>query len=96
MKTVTIIMAIVILAFGCAHSSSTIQVQEKISEFDDVDTFVNWLDEQPGIWDVKVNKQLFLTSLPPKVIVTYYQNAVRHKLLLQVEPDQKLRLVKPE
>jgi hypothetical protein len=96
MKTVTIIMAIVILAFGCAHSPGTIQTQEKISEFDDVDTFVTWLEEQPGIWDVKVNKQLFLTSLPPKVIVAYFQNAVRHKLLLQVEPDQELRLVKPE
>jgi hypothetical protein len=96
MKAVTIIMAIVILAFGCAYSPSTIQIQEKISEFDDVDTFAAWLDEQPGLLDVKVNKQLFLTSLPTKVIVTYYQNAVRHKLLLQVEPDQKLRLVKPE
>ena len=96
MKTITIIMAIIILAFGCAHSPSTIQIQEKIFEFDDVDAFVTWLDEQPGLRNVKVNKQIFLTSLPPKVIVTYFQNAVRHKLLLQVEPGHKLKLVKPE
>ena len=89
-------MAIIILAFGCAHSPSIIQIQQKISEFDDVDAFVTWLDDQPSIWDVKVNKQISLTSLPPKVIVTYFQNAVRHKLFLQVEPDHKLKLVKPE
>ncbi len=46
--------------------------------------------------NVNVNKTLFLTSYPPKVIVTYYQNFARHKLLLAVEPDHKLKLVKPE
>ena len=96
MKTFIIIMAIIILALGCAHSPNTIQIQEKITEFDDVDTFVTWLEEQPNIWSVKVNKKIFLTSLPPKVVVTYFQNAVRNRLLLAVEPDHKLRLVKPE
>lgn len=72
MKTITITIAIIILAFGCAHFPSTLQIQEKISEIDDVDTFVTLLDEQPNIWNVKVNKQIFLTSLPPKVIVTYF------------------------
>lgn len=96
MKPFTIIMALIILAIGCAHSPNTIQIQEKISEFDNVDTFVTWLEDQPNIWSVEVNKKIFLTSFPPKVVVTYFQNAVRHKLLLAVEPDHKLRLVKPE
>lgn len=96
MKPITIILAIIILAIGCAHSPNTIQIQEKIPEFDDVDTFVTWLEEQPNIWNVKVNKNIFLTSLPPKVIVTYFQNVARHKLLLAVEPNHKLKIVKPE
>jgi len=96
MKPITIIMAIILLTIGCAHSPNTIQIQENLSEFNDVDSFVIWLEEQPNIWNVKINKKIFLTSFPPKVIVTYFQNAVRHKLLLQVEPEHKLKLVKPE
>jgi hypothetical protein len=96
MKSITIIMTIIILAIGCAHSPNTTQIQKNISEFDNVDTFVIWLEEQPGIWDVKVNKEILLTSLPPKVVVTYFQNAIRHKLLLAVEPDHRLKLIKPE
>ena len=34
MKTITITIAIIILAFGCAHFPSTLQIQEKISEFE--------------------------------------------------------------
>jgi hypothetical protein len=96
MKKITIVLAMIILVIGCAHSPNTIQIQEKVSEYDDVDTFVTWLKEQPNIRDVNVNKKLFLTSHPPKVIVTYYQNGARHKLLLAVEPDHKLKLVMPE
>lgn len=96
MKTVFIIMAIITLAIGCAHSPNTIQVQDKVSDYDDVDAFVVWLEKQPNIRDVNVNKKLFLTSHPPKVIITFFQNDVRHKFLLAVEPDHKLRLLKPE
>jgi len=96
MRPIPIILAILILVIGCAHTPNTIQIQEKVSDCSDVDSFVIWLEEQPNIWNVSVNKTLFLTSYPPKVIVTYYQNCTRHKLLLAVEPDHKLKLVKPE
>ena len=96
MRPIPIILAIIILVLGCAHTPNTIQIQEKVSDYSDVDSFVVWLEEQPNIWNVNVNKTLFLTSYPPKVIVTYYQNYARHKLLLAVEPDHKLKLVKPE
>ena len=96
MKLITITLAVNMLFLGCAHSPDTIQIQEMVSEYDDVDAFLTWLEEQPNIRDVKVNKKLFLTSYPPKVIVTYYQNGARNKLLLAVEPDHKLKLVKPE
>jgi len=96
MKKITIIVAIIMLFLGCAHSPNTIQIKERIHEYDDVDAFVTWLEELPDIKDVNVNKKLFLTSYPPKVIVTYFQNGVRHTLLLAVEPDNKLRLVNPK
>lgn len=96
MKIITIVMAISIYFLGCAHSSSTVPIQHKISEFDNVESFVAWLNVQPNITDAKVNKHVFLTSLPPRVAVTYFQDGVRHKLLLQVEPERKLKLVKPE
>ena len=95
MKHNTIVFAIIVSLLGCAHSPNTIHIQEKISDYDDVDSFVIWLKEQPNIRDVEVNRKLFLTSHPPKVIVTYYQNGARRRLLLAVEPDHKLRLVKP-
>lgn len=96
MKQITIIVAIIILFLGCAHSPNTMQIKEKVNEYDDVDAFVTWLEELPYVRDVNVNKKLFLTSYPPKVIVTFFQNGIRHKLLLAVEPDHKLRLVKPK
>ena len=96
MKKITIIVAIIILFLGCAHSPTTIQIKERVKEHDDVDTFVAWLAELPNVKDVNVNKKFLLTSYPPKVIVTYFQNGIRHKLLLAVEPDHTLRLVIPK
>lgn len=96
MKKIAIIVAILILILGCAHSPNTIQIREKVNEYDDVDSFVAWLRGLSNVSDVNVNKKLFLTSYPPKVIVTFVQNGIRHKLLLAVEADRKLRLVKPK
>ena len=96
MRTIITIMAIGLLSISTAHSQSTLQLDEKISDFDDVDTFVTWLEEQRNIGDVKVNRSLLLTSHPPKVVVFYFENAIRHKILLAVEPGHGLRLVKPK
>ena len=96
MKKITIIVAIIILFLGCAHSPNTIQIKERVKGYDDVDAFVAWLAGLPNVKGVNVNKKLFLTSYPPKVIVTYFQNGIRHKLLLAVEQDHKLRLLQPK
>ena len=96
MRPISIILAIIILFLGCAHLPNALHIKEKVSDYDGVDTFIIWLKEQPGIGDVNVNKKLFLTSYPPKVVVTYNQNGAKHKLLLDVEPNHKLKLVKPE
>ncbi len=96
MKKITAILALIMLIWGCAHPHSRIQIQEKLYQYDDVDDFVVWLETQPGIRKVEVNKRLFLTSSPPKVIVTYFQNFHKKKLLIAVVPDKKLKLVKPK
>ena len=96
MRPNSIILAIIILVLGCAHTPDSLQIQEKATEYDEVDTFVTWLEDQPNIRDVNVNKKLFLTSHPPKVIVTFFHNDIKQELLLAVEPGHKLRIVKPQ
>ena len=96
MKSISKILAIIILILGCAHSPDTLQIKQKVSDYEDVDSFVIWLKAQPDIGGVSVNKKLLLTSYPPKAIVTYNQYGTRHKLLLAVEPNHKQKLVKPE
>ena len=96
MRPISIILAIILLCLGCAHSPNALQIKQKVSDYNYVDSFVIWLKAQPDIGSVSVNKKLFLTSYPPKVVVTYNQNGARHKLLLAVEPNHKLKLVKPE
>ena len=96
MRAISTCLAIIVLILACAHAPNILQIQEKVADYDDVDSFVIWLKGQPEIGDVNVDKKLFLTSYPPKVVVTYYQNGAMHKLLLAVEPKHKLKLVKPE
>ena len=93
MKTIITIFTIIFLALGCAYSPDRVQIKEKIAAFDDVDAFAAWLEDQPGIENVKVNRQILLTSLPPQVIVTYDENSINQKLLLEVEEDRKIKLV---
>lgn len=71
----------IVLVFGCAYSPNMLPIQEKVIQYDDVDAFVNWLEDLPNISDVNVNKTLFLTSHPPKVDVTIFNKDVRQKLL---------------
>ena len=96
MKRIIAILALIMLVCGCAHAPSTSQIHEKVYEYYVVDDFIVWLKEQPGIRDVNVNKNLFLTTSPPKVIVTCSRNGQKSKLLIAVKPDKKLKLVKPE
>lgn len=69
--------------------------REKLSEFGDLDSFLAWIGKQPGIHNVHVNKRLFLTTDPPQVAITFSQNGVKHKLLVAIEVEQKLKLAKP-
>ena len=49
MKKITIVLAMIVLVIECAHPPKSIRIQEKVSEHDDVDTFVTWLQEQPNL-----------------------------------------------
>jgi len=77
-------------------SSSLSGLEQKVSECNDVDSFVSWLSQQHGVADVQVNKKLLLTSDPPQVVVLFMLEGVRKRLLLFVEPDTKLRLIAPK
>lgn len=96
MKRTIAVLALIMLACGCAHAPGAGQIHEKVYEHDDVDDFIVRLKEQHGIRDVNVDKSLFLTTSPPKVLVSYSQNGQKNTLLIAVEPDKKLKLVKPE
>jgi hypothetical protein len=72
------------------------EIHEKLSDSDDLDGFLTWLEAQPGIQDVNVDRQLFFTTAPPQVAVTFSQNGVRRKLLVAIQPESKLKLARPE
>ncbi|MEN8245594.1 MAG: hypothetical protein ABFS43_11910 [Thermodesulfobacteriota bacterium] len=88
--------SMIFFLFSCAHAPDQTQIQEEVYRYNDVDSFMEWLDAQPGVWNVKANKQIYLTSSPPKVVVIYSDRGGKKKLLIAVEPDQNLKLVKPE
>ena len=96
MKHVVTALAVFGLLAGCSESVAPSCYKEKISQFDDVDAFVCWLEEQPGVTEVSVNKKLLMTSAPPQVVVSFLFDGSRRTLPLLVEPDRKLKLVSPE
>lgn len=91
---------VIVAPFGFELAADTLPAneyfQEKLSEFDDLDSFLAWLRKQPGIHNVYVNKQIFLTTYPPQVAITFSQNDVRLRLLVAIEAEQKLKLAKPK
>jgi len=96
MKYLVTALFVFVLLVGCSESVAPSCFKEKISEFDDVDSYVCWLKEQPGVTKVSVNKKLLLTSAPPQVVISFLLDGSRRTLPLLVEPDRKLRLVSPE
>ena len=95
MKHVVTALSIFSLLVGCSESVDSSCFKEKIFEFDDVDNFVCWLEEQPGVTEVSINKKLLLTSEPPQVVVSFLQDGDRWTLPLLVESDTKLKLASP-
>lgn len=96
MKKPITLLIMLLLIIACAHAPSPELVQQKVYEHWDVDDFVAWLKVQPGITDVDVNKRVYLTTLPPKVLVSYVQNGQKERLLIAVDPGKRLKLVQPE
>lgn len=86
----------ILLLGGCAHPPADTHIREMVYTYDHVEDFVHWLKIQPGIGDVSLNEHLLLTTSPPQVVVIYFRYGKKNKLLIAVEPEKKLRLVKPE
>jgi hypothetical protein len=95
MKHVAMALVVFSLLAGCTESVDPPCFKEQISEFEDVDAFVHWLEAQPGITKVSVNKKLLATSNPPQVMISFLLDGSRQTLPLLVEPDSKLQLASP-
>jgi len=96
MKHAVTVLAVFAFGLGCKQSAVPSCFKDKFSEFDDVDAFVHWLEEQPGVTEVSVNKKLLATSNPPQVVISFLLDGNRQTLPLLVEPDSKLKLASPE
>ena len=102
MKPFTVTILLFFIAFlcmsGCRKEPEKLNVtfiEEKLNDFNDVDAFVTWLKNQRGVTNVTHNKLTFLTSDPPQHVVNFSLNGVENRLLLMVEADVELKLVKP-
>jgi hypothetical protein len=97
--TVTISCLLIVLFVlsidGCRQKPNITFIKQKLNDFDDVDTFVTWLETQAGITSVTHDKRIFLTSNPPKQVVTFFLSGVEHRFLLIVDIDAKIRIIKP-
>ena len=62
-----------------------VQIKEKADQFNKVDAFVAWLETRTNVSKVTVNKITVFASNPPKHVVRFSLDGVRHRLLLDGE-----------
>lgn len=70
-------------------------VLRKLHASEDLDTFLDWLREQPGVQRVRVDRDLYLTTSPPQIAIFYLRNGMPKKLRVHVESERKLKFAKP-
>jgi hypothetical protein len=64
-----------------------VQIKEKAGKFNKVDVFVTWLKTRTNVSNIIHNRMTVLTSNPPKHVVSFSLDGVRHKLLLSGDVD---------
>ncbi len=96
------IISIVLITFlcvsGCRQKPEKLDItsiKQKLNDFDDVDEFVTWLKVQSTVTNVTHDKRTFMTSTPPKQVVTFFLDGVQHRFLLTVDVGAKVKLLKP-
>ena len=60
---------------------------------DDVNEFVTWLKTRTNVSNVVHTEMMYLTSNPPKQVVSFTLDGVSHRLVFTIETDTKFKLL---
>jgi len=60
---------------------------------DDVDEFVTWLKTKTNISNVVHSKMMYLTSNPPKQVVSFNLDGVSHRLVFTIDTNKTFKLL---
>lgn len=60
---------------------------------DDVNEFVTWLKTRTNVSNVVHAKMMYLTSNPPKQVVSFSLDGVSHRLVFTVDTDKAFKLL---
>jgi hypothetical protein len=68
-------------------------IKAKADLTDDVDEFVTWLKTRTNVSNVVHSKSMYLTSNPPKQVVSFHLDGVSHRLVFTIDTDKKFKLL---
>jgi PBP1b-binding outer membrane lipoprotein LpoB len=70
-----------------------ITIKTKADITDDVDEFVTWLKTRTNVSNVVHSKMTYLTSNPPKQVVSFYLDGVSHRLVFTIDNNKAFKLL---
>jgi hypothetical protein len=68
-------------------------IKAKADLTDDVDEFVTWLKTRTNVSNVVHSKMTYLTSNPPKQVVSFRLDGVSHRLVFTIDTDKAFKLL---
>jgi len=68
-------------------------IKEKADLTDDVDEFVAWLKTRTNVSNVVHTKLMYLTSNPPKQVVSFNLDDVSRRLVFTIDIDKTFKLL---
>ena len=68
-------------------------IKAKADLTDDVDEFVTWLKTRTNVSNVVHAKMMYLTSNPPKQVVSFNLDGVSHRLVFTIDTEKKFKLI---
>ena len=68
-------------------------IKTKADLTDDVDEFVSWLKTRTNVSNVVHTRLMYLTSNPPKQVVSFNLEGVSHRLIFTIDTNKTFRLL---
>ena len=68
-------------------------IKTKADLTDDVGEFVTWLKTRTNVSNVVHTEMIYLTSNPPKQVVSFNLDDVSHRLVFAIDTDKKFKLL---